>query len=89
MKRSPSGSGFLPGARPIQPLDGRQVNQFNIDVNFQSQPITGASFSFVRDNAAAKGTRINVLAAHPTNSASAVLVKAALVKDMVSGRSLI
>ena len=48
-------SGFLPSARPIQPLDGRQVNQFNIDVNFQSRPITGANFGFARNNAAAKG----------------------------------
>jgi carbonic anhydrase len=31
-----SASGFLPNARPVQPLDGRQVSQFNFDVNFQN-----------------------------------------------------
>ena len=41
-------SGFLPNARPIQPLDGRQVNEFNYDVNFQSQSVAGLSFTLAR-----------------------------------------
>jgi carbonic anhydrase len=41
-----NGAGFLPNNRPLQPTDGRQVNQFNIDVNFQGQPIQGANFTF-------------------------------------------
>jgi carbonic anhydrase len=40
-----SGSGFLPNARPVQPLDGRQVNEFNFDVNFQSQSVAGLNFT--------------------------------------------
>jgi carbonic anhydrase len=43
-----SASGFLPSARPVQPLDGRQVNQFNIDVDFQNQSVTGLSFGLAR-----------------------------------------
>ncbi len=40
-----SGAGFNPNARAIQPLDGRTVNQFNIDVNFQGQSIADANFT--------------------------------------------
>lgn len=40
--------GFLPSARPVQPLDGRQVNQFNIDVNFQGQSVAGRNFGLAR-----------------------------------------
>jgi carbonic anhydrase len=43
-----SASGFLPSARPVQPLDGRQVNQFNIDVDFQNQSVAGLSFGLAR-----------------------------------------
>lgn len=39
-----SASGFLPNARPVQPLDGRQVNEFNFDVNFQNQSVAGLNF---------------------------------------------
>jgi carbonic anhydrase len=40
-----SAAGFLPNARPVQPLDGRQVNEFNFDVNFQNQSVAGLNFS--------------------------------------------
>ncbi len=40
--------GFLPNARPVQPLDGRQVNQFNIDVNFQNRSVGGLNFGLAR-----------------------------------------
>ncbi len=43
-----SGSGFLPNARPVQPLDGRQVNEFNFDVNFQGQSVAGLNFRINR-----------------------------------------
>ncbi len=43
-----SDSGFLPNARPVQPLDGRQVNQFNFDVNFQNQSVSGLTFTLAR-----------------------------------------
>jgi carbonic anhydrase len=43
-----SGAGFLPNARPIRPLDGRQVNQFNFDVNFQNSSVAGPNFSLTR-----------------------------------------
>jgi carbonic anhydrase len=41
-------SGFLPNARPTQPLDGRQVNQFNFNVNFQNQSVAGLNFTLNR-----------------------------------------
>lgn len=41
-----NGAGFLPNNRPLQPTDGRQVNQSNIDVNYQGQPIRDANFTF-------------------------------------------
>jgi len=41
-------SGFLPNARPIQPLDGRQVNEFNYDVNFQNQSVGALNFTLTR-----------------------------------------
>jgi carbonic anhydrase len=34
------GSGFLPNARPVQPLDGRIVNEINYDVNFTGTSLT-------------------------------------------------
>ena len=43
-----SASGFLPSARPIQPLDGRQVNQFNFDVNFENQSVARLNFGLAR-----------------------------------------
>ena len=42
------GEGFLPNARPTQPLDGRQVNEFNFDVNFQSQSVAALNFTLSR-----------------------------------------
>ena len=43
-----SQGGFLPNARPLQPLDGRVVNQYDNDVNFDgSADIGGQSFSLV------------------------------------------
>lgn len=41
-------SGFLPNARPTQPLDGRQVNEFNYDVNFENQSVTALNFTLAR-----------------------------------------
>ena len=40
--------GFLPNARPVQPLDGRQVNQFDFDVNFQNQLVASLNFTLAR-----------------------------------------
>jgi carbonic anhydrase len=39
-----AGSGFLPNNRPIQPTDGRTVNQIDFDVNFQGQGLVGLNF---------------------------------------------
>jgi carbonic anhydrase len=39
------GAGFLPNARPTQPLDGRQVNEFNYDVNFQNTSVGALNFT--------------------------------------------
>jgi carbonic anhydrase len=41
-------SGFLLNNRPIQPTDGRRMNQFTIDVDFQGQSLGGNNFSFAR-----------------------------------------
>jgi carbonic anhydrase len=41
-------SGFLPNARPTQPLDGRQINEFNYDVNFQNQSVGALNFTLAR-----------------------------------------
>ena len=41
-------SGFLPNARPVQPLNGRQVNEFTYNVNFQSQSVAGLNFTLAR-----------------------------------------
>ncbi|SIO34701.1 carbonic anhydrase [Singulisphaera sp. GP187] len=46
-----NGAGFLPNNRPLQPTNGRQANQFNIDVNYQGQSIGGANFTFAPRNA--------------------------------------
>lgn len=45
-------AGFLPNNRPIQPTDGRQVNQFDIDVDVQGSPIQDANFTFTPRNLA-------------------------------------
>jgi carbonic anhydrase len=42
-------NGFPTNARPIQPLDGRQVNQCNFDVNFQGQSVSGLNFGLKRN----------------------------------------
>lgn len=42
------GSGFLPNNRPIQPLDGRQVNQFTYNVDFQGPSMVGLNFTNLR-----------------------------------------
>ena len=39
-----SGSNFLPNNRPLQPTDGRQLNEIDYDVNFQSQYIANLNF---------------------------------------------
>lgn len=38
------GLGMLPNNRPVQPTDGRQTNEFNYDVNFQGQNVSGLNF---------------------------------------------
>ena len=40
------GFGFLPNARPVQPLDGRQLNQIDNDVNLKGHINPVANFSF-------------------------------------------
>ncbi|MFO0953303.1 MAG: carbonic anhydrase family protein [Isosphaeraceae bacterium] len=38
-------SGFLPNARAAQPLDGRRVNEFNIDLAFKGGQVGGLNFT--------------------------------------------
>ena len=40
-----AGAGFLPNARPVQPLDGRVLNENNHDINFQGGSVTGQNFT--------------------------------------------
>ncbi len=39
-----AGSGFLPNNRPIQPLDGRVVNENDWNVTYKVAPLTGLNF---------------------------------------------
>jgi carbonic anhydrase len=39
-----AGSGFLPNARPVQPLDGRQLNEIDYNVTYAVTPVTGLNF---------------------------------------------
>lgn len=39
-----AGSNFLPNARPVQPLDGRRLNEVDYDVNFQNTSVVGMNF---------------------------------------------
>ncbi|HEX8201690.1 MAG TPA: carbonic anhydrase family protein [Isosphaeraceae bacterium] len=41
-------SGFLPNARPVQPLDGRRLNEIDYDVDFHDQTIAGLDFTLTR-----------------------------------------
>ena len=36
--------GFLPNARPVQPLDGRQFNEIDNDVTFQNNSVSNVNF---------------------------------------------
>ena len=40
------GTGVLPNNRPIRPTDGRQVNQFDIDIDDTGAAASGADFRF-------------------------------------------
>jgi carbonic anhydrase len=42
---------YLPNARAVQPLDGRQLNEIDNYVNFQGQQITGVNFTLRPVNA--------------------------------------
>jgi carbonic anhydrase len=41
-------SGFLPNARPVQPLNGRRLNEIDYDVDFQDQSVAGLDFALAR-----------------------------------------
>jgi carbonic anhydrase len=58
------GAGFLPNNRPIQPLDGRTPNQFNINVNYAGGADSGNSFTFTR-TATAATAHVTRIAGHP------------------------
>ena len=45
-----SASGFLPNNRPVQPTDGRQLNEFNYDVNVAGRAVTGLDFTVAPTN---------------------------------------
>jgi carbonic anhydrase len=44
-------SGFLPNARPLQPLDGRVLNEIDNYVVFAGQSLAGVNFTVARRNA--------------------------------------
>lgn len=43
-----AGAGFWPNNRPLQPLDGRQLNEFNQEVVFTGQSLTGVNFTIAK-----------------------------------------
>ena len=54
--------GFLPNARPVQPLDGRQLNEIDYNVDFQSQfTAPGLNFNLVStsESAAIQAGEVN------------------------------
>jgi carbonic anhydrase len=70
-----AGSGFLPNNRPIQPTDGRQVNEIDYNVNFQGTSVTGLNFGLspasTGSNSAA-GVRAASTAAAPAPAGSLI-----------------
>jgi hypothetical protein len=40
-----SQSGILPNARPVQPRDGRRLNEVDFNINFEHEAIAGLNFS--------------------------------------------
>lgn len=46
-----AGAGFLPNARPVQSLDGRVLNRFDVNIAYQGRPVRGVDFTFARDTA--------------------------------------
>ncbi|MDB5312798.1 MAG: carbonic anhydrase [Gemmataceae bacterium] len=67
--------GFLPNNRPVQPTDGRQMNSFGYDVNFQGQTVAGLNFGYtsppVTAHAALLATPADQIATPATQSAAA------------------
>jgi carbonic anhydrase len=47
-QRLAEASGFFPNARLVRRLDGRQLNEFTYNVNFQNQSIAGLDFTLAR-----------------------------------------
>ena len=47
-RRIATAAGFLPNARPTQPLDGRRLNEIDYDVNFQNTSVAGLNFAIAR-----------------------------------------
>ncbi len=41
-------SGFYPNARPVQPIDGRTLNQIDAQINFTNQTFVAANFALAR-----------------------------------------
>ena len=41
-------AGFLPNARPIQPTNGRVVNEFNVNIDYKGTSIPRVDFTFAR-----------------------------------------
>ena len=44
-----AGSGFLPNARPIQPLDGRRLNENDYNVTFNGASLANLDFGITRN----------------------------------------
>ena len=64
-----NGSGFLPNNRPVQPLDGRAVNQFNINVNYAGGDSTGNRFTFARTSSVSTANVGNATHVHARSNA--------------------
>ena len=63
------GAGFLPSARPIQPSDGRQLNEVDFDLNVQDTSISGLNFVLGKGNTPAWRTSLGSSNIKPLNAA--------------------
>jgi carbonic anhydrase len=63
------GAGFLPGARPIQPSDGRQLNEVDFDLNVQDTSISGLNFVLGKGNTTGLAPSLGSSNIHPLNDA--------------------
>jgi carbonic anhydrase len=63
------GEGLLPSARPIQPSDGRQLNEVDFDLNVQDTSISVLNFVLGKGNTPGPSPSLGSSNIHPLNDA--------------------